>query len=80
MAYLLSCVQLLATLWTAAYQTLLPMGFSRQEYWSGVPLPSLDFSPSFDYYQQIFHVCLQTSFCMDICMFSIVFGEYLRMK
>ena len=35
----LSCVQLLATPWTAAYQAPLPMGFSRQEYWSGVPLP-----------------------------------------
>ena len=29
-----------ATLWTAAYQAPPPMGFSRQEYWSGVPLPS----------------------------------------
>ena len=28
------------TPWTAAYQAPLPMGFSRQEYWSGVPLPS----------------------------------------
>ena len=37
---LLSRVQLLATPWTAAYQAPLPMGFSRQEYWSGVPLPS----------------------------------------
>ena len=36
----LSCVWLLATPWTAAYQAPLPMGFSRQEYWSGVPLPS----------------------------------------
>ena len=35
----LSCVQLLATPWTAAYQAP-SMGFSRQEYWSGVPLPS----------------------------------------
>ena len=26
--------------WTAAYQAPLSMGFSRQEYWSGVPLPS----------------------------------------
>ena len=31
----LSCVQLLATTWTAAYQAPLSMGFSRQEYWSG---------------------------------------------
>ena len=36
----LSCVRLLATPWTAAYQAPLSMGFSRQEYWSGVPLPS----------------------------------------
>ena len=34
----ISRVQLLATPWTAAYQALLPMGFSRQEYWNGVPL------------------------------------------
>ena len=36
----LSRVRLLVTSWTAAYQTPLSMGFSRQEYWSGVPLPS----------------------------------------
>ena len=36
----LSPVRLLATPWTAAYQAPLSMGFSRQEYWSGVPLPS----------------------------------------
>ena len=36
----LSPVQLLATPWTAAYQALPSVGFSRQEYWSGVPLPS----------------------------------------
>ena len=36
----LSCVWLLATSWTAAYQTLPSIGFSRQEYWSGVPFPS----------------------------------------
>ena len=34
---LLSCVQLLGTPWTAAYQAPPSMGFSRQEYWSGVP-------------------------------------------
>ena len=37
---MLSCVRLLATPWTAAYQAPLSMGFSRQEYWSGMPLPS----------------------------------------
>ena len=37
---LLSPVWLLATPWTAAYQSPPSMGFSRQEYWSGVPFPS----------------------------------------
>ena len=36
----LSHVRLFATPWTAAYQAPPSMGFSRQEYWSGVPLPS----------------------------------------
>ena len=40
----LSHVRLFSTPWTAAHQAPLPMGFSRQEYWSGVPLPSL-YSP-----------------------------------
>ena len=40
-AKLLSHVRLLATPWTIAYQAPLSMGYSRQEYWSGVPLPSL---------------------------------------
>ena len=37
---LLSCVWLVATPWTAAHHAPLSMGFARQEYWSGVPLPS----------------------------------------
>ena len=37
---LLSCIWLLVTPWTAAYQARPSIGFSRQEYWSGVPLPS----------------------------------------
>ena len=36
----LSRARLLATQWTAAYQAPPSMGLSRQEYWSGVPLPS----------------------------------------
>ena len=36
----LSRVLLLATPWTTAYQVPPSMEFSRQEYWSGVPLPS----------------------------------------
>ena len=37
----LSGVRLLVTPWTAARQAPLSMGFSRQEYWSGLPFPSL---------------------------------------
>ena len=37
----LSRVRLLATPWTAAYQAPPSVGFSRQEYWSGVPLPHI---------------------------------------
>ena len=36
----LSHVQLFVTPWTVAYQALPSMGFSRQEYWSGLPFPS----------------------------------------
>ena len=36
----LGCVRLFTTPWTAAYQAPLSMGFSRQKYWSGLPLPS----------------------------------------
>ena len=36
----LSRVQLFVTLWTAAHQAPPSMGFSRQEYWSGLPFPS----------------------------------------
>ena len=41
-----SRVQLCATPWTAAYQAPPSMGFSRQEYWSGLPLPSPEFLSS----------------------------------
>ena len=37
---LLSCVQLFVTPWTSACQAPPSMGFSRQEYWSGLPFPS----------------------------------------
>ena len=36
----LSRVRLFANPWTVAYQAPLSMGFSRQEYWSGLPFPS----------------------------------------
>ena len=43
---LLSCVQLCATPWTVAHQAPPSMGFSRQEYWSGLPLPSIYLPPN----------------------------------
>ena len=50
-------VRLLATPWTAAYQAPLSMGFSRQEYWSGVPLPS----PNIDISLEELWLCVSTS-------------------
>ena len=47
-----SHVQLLVTPWTAAYQAPPSMGFSRQEYWSAVPLSSLSESES-----EVTHSC-----------------------
>ena len=37
--FMLSCVWLFATPWTVAHQAPLSMGFSKQEYWSGLPCP-----------------------------------------
>ena len=54
----LSRVWLLATPWTAAHQAPLSMGFSRQEYWSGVPSPSLNRELTrcnYEYYHFIRH-------------------------
>ena len=47
-----------ATPWTAAFQAPLSVGFSRQEYWSGVPLPS----PIL-----MFRMCLVTQSCLTLC-------------
>ena len=44
----ISCVRLLVTPCTVGYQAPLSIGFSRQEYWSGVPLPSPILSPDKD--------------------------------
>ena len=61
---LLSHVRLFATPWTAAHQAPLSMGFSRQEYWSGVPLPSL----LYDTTGKIFAIpILQTRFAAVDC-------------
>ena len=41
-----SCVQLFVTPWSVAYQAPPSMGFSKQEYWSGLPFPSPEDLPS----------------------------------
>ena len=41
-----SCARFFATLWTVACQAPLSIGFSRQEYWSGLPCPSLEDLPN----------------------------------
>ena len=43
---LLSSVQVFETLWTVAYHAPPPIGFSRQEYWSGLPFPSPEDLPN----------------------------------
>ena len=43
---MLSHVGLFVTPWTVAHQALLSMGFSRQEYWSGLPVPSPGYLPN----------------------------------
>ena len=55
-----SRVWLLVTPWTAAYQAPPSMGFSRQEYWSGVPLPSPCLCASSHYFRNSFCAGSQT--------------------
>jgi len=43
---MLSCVQLFVTPWAVDHQAPLSMGFSRQEYWSGLPFPTAEDPPN----------------------------------
>ena len=43
-----SCIQLFVILWTVACQASLSMGFSRQEYWSGLPCPPPENDPGIE--------------------------------
>ena len=68
----LSRVQLLATPWTAAFQAPPSMGFSRQEYWSGVPFPSpgvLPYPPSSKFLVLFYQVqSPQFSSAVQLCL------------
>ena len=60
----LSRVRLLTTPWTAAYQAPPSMGFSRQEYWSGLPLPS----PNVYKYTHLYlYLSIHVYLCVTIC-------------
>ena len=64
----LSRVWLFMTTWTAAYQAPPSMGFSRQEYWSGVPLPSLGQRlQNFNYAGSINLVVQVVQSCLTFC-------------
>ena len=65
---LLSHVQLFETLWTVAHQALLSMGFSRQEYWSGLPFPPPEElpDPGFEPSSPVFYS--QSKFLMLSCL------------
>ena len=52
--YMLSCVQLCVTPWTVARQAPLSMGFSSQEYWSGLPCPPPEKAYIFAHYKCLF--------------------------
>ena len=67
----LSRVQLLATPRTAPYQAPAPMGFSRQEYWGGLPLLSIKISICSSHHNKNVTGCL-TLFCCSVVQFSSV--------
>ena len=70
----LSRVLLLVTPWTAAHQAPPSMGFSRQEYWSGVPLPS-PILPSLILY---IYICFSTTLVMAHTISGVCFSLYLN--
>ena len=75
-----SHVRLLATPWTAAYRAPPSMGFSRQEYWSGVPLSSPHFVPGLPFIDYLPYHPSSTSFnCgMNYLYWSPAQGWLLR--
>ena len=69
--YLLSHVQLFSTPWTVAYHAPLSMGFSRQEYWSGLPFP-IQGSSRVSWVSCIGRQILYYRICHKICFFDIL--------
>ena len=85
----LSRVRLLVTPWTAAYQAPPSMGFSRHEYWSGVPLPSTIYNLTWRLLCSTHHLAMQyhvpcatvtrPNFCFDFA-FTKMFRKTLKIK
>ena len=77
---LLSHVWLLATPWAAAFQAPLFLGFSRHEYWSGLPLPSPHFHGNCYHFRKVksyyfTYICTQ---CLNIpCSATVSFPNYI---
>ena len=77
---LLSHVRLLATPWTAAYQAPPSKGFSRQEYWSGVPMPSPVLTLRYWIYDKLitfafFQFEIQGGIFHSCCSFTVICVE-----
>jgi len=73
----LSSVWLLVTPRTAAYQAPPSMGFSRQEYWSGLPLPSPSNSPTVHQFI-LFFDAYHTEQCADISTFPAIYLSTMK--
>ena len=72
-ARLLRCVQLFETPWTTTCQAPLSMGFSRQEYWSGLPFPSPEDVPTQGSNSHLLHWLadsLPLSYLGGLCVFD----------
>ena len=76
----LSRVWLFTTPWTTAYQAPLSMGFSRQEYWSGVPLPSPFLELGGDYLGFEFYLNYTNSLSHVFMQFIILYMLYFIIK
>ena len=72
-----SHVQLSATPWTAAYQAPLSMGFSRQEYWSGVPLLSPYDRPTYKQYIKFIYTMYDSNRSLFLSWFDCWRLDYL---
>ena len=76
----LSRARLLATPWTAGYQAPPSMGFSRQEYWSGFPLPSLIHIYIWYIYIYISYMNTGTSNFSSLILIPIFFASLCWLK